>query len=196
MKAKWFGVALAAAALSAGGCGQGRAIFNVDILSFLQGTGKDTVHYRIPPLPLPSVPVPVADSFVNPPIAVNLPPGASASIVDTVRLTGNANIENVTGSGSASFRVFFASDSNPAILYAGQPAISIPLTGTATVTPGDTTALPFDVPLTGVIADLFKQSQVFIGVRVRVTANAGAGLEGKLRLTALRARIVLQDKIF
>lgn len=193
MKAKWFGLALAVAALSATACGAGRAIFNVDIFSFLQGTGKDTLHYS-----LPALPVSVSDSFVNPPIAVNLPPGVSSSIVETVRLTGNANIENVTGSGSASFRVFFAADSNPAVLYAAVPgpAISIPQTGTATVTAGGTTPLPFDVPLTAVIADLFKGSKVFIGVRVRVTANAGAGLNGKLRLTALSARVILQDKIF
>src|SRR2546430_11874390 len=49
MKAKWLGVALGCAVLAGGaaGCGQGRAIFNVDVYSFLKGTGRDTL--RLPP---------------------------------------------------------------------------------------------------------------------------------------------------
>src|SRR5436190_840466 len=48
MKAKLLGVALGCAVVAAG-CGQGRAIFNVDVYSFLKGTGSDTVPYFLPP---------------------------------------------------------------------------------------------------------------------------------------------------
>jgi len=43
---KFFAVALLAVVAA---CGQGKAIFNVDAYSFLQGTGKDTIPYNIPP---------------------------------------------------------------------------------------------------------------------------------------------------
>src|SRR2546430_10966030 len=77
MKAKWLGVALGCAVLAGGaaGCGQGRAIFNVDVYSFLKGTGRDTL--RLPPDPLPPLPpsTTVTDSVT--PIAVNLPGAGS-----------------------------------------------------------------------------------------------------------------------
>src|SRR5256886_13429414 len=90
MKAKWHVVALGCAVVAAG-CGQGRAIFNVDVYSFLKGTGKDTL--RLPPDPLPPLPpsTTVTDSVT--PIAVNLP-GAGSSIVDTVRLIGTLDVTN------------------------------------------------------------------------------------------------------
>jgi len=47
MKATVIALALAAALISVG-CGEGRAIFNVDVYSFIQGTGNDTVPYLVP----------------------------------------------------------------------------------------------------------------------------------------------------
>ena len=45
--------ALATAALLVlvAGCGQGKAIFNVDVYSFMAGSGRDTIPYAIPPAP-------------------------------------------------------------------------------------------------------------------------------------------------
>ena len=51
MKAMWVGMTLIAAA--AAGCGEGRAIFNIDVYSFLKGTGDDSIAYFVPPGPLP-----------------------------------------------------------------------------------------------------------------------------------------------
>ncbi len=105
MKAKWHVVALGCAVVAAG-CGQGRAIFNVDVYSFLKGTGQDTL--RLPPDPLPPLPpsTTVTDSVT--PIAVNLP-GAGSSIVDTVRLIGTLDVTNPTSSGTLTYQIFFAS---------------------------------------------------------------------------------------
>jgi len=70
MKAKWLGLALVSAAVVTG-CGEGRAIFNVDLYSFLKGTGSDTVPY----FALPGFSADTA----SPPRKVNLP-GAGSSI--------------------------------------------------------------------------------------------------------------------
>src|SRR5947209_11925473 len=71
MNAKCFGVALLAALTV--GCGEGRAIFNVDVHSFLFGTGRDTVPYLVP-----------ASTTLDTSSGqhINLP-GAGSSIVDT-----------------------------------------------------------------------------------------------------------------
>ncbi len=185
MKARWLGLVLTAAALGAG-CGAGRAIFNVDIFSFLQGTGKDTVHYTAPPS--------LSATFQNAPIAVNLVPGAGSSIVDTVRFTGNANVENRTGSGRMTFKVFISADTNAVYTDPSGPAITV---GPATIPgPGTTTSLPISADLLAAFRDRFTQSKLFVGVQASVTSNAGAIFDGRLRLTALSARIVFQDKLF
>src|SRR2546429_9536313 len=90
MKAKWLGLALVSAAVAAG-CGEGRAIFNVDVYSFLKGTGRDTVPYLVPPG--------LSGSGSSTPQKINLP-GAGSSIVDSVRALGTSDLINATGSGS------------------------------------------------------------------------------------------------
>ena len=71
MRANWLLVTLVA--ILAVGCGEGRAIFNVDVYSFVKGTGQDTIPYFIPP---------GGASASNTPKRVNLP-GAGSSIVDS-----------------------------------------------------------------------------------------------------------------
>src|SRR2546421_10642384 len=127
MKGKGLGGALGWAVLAGGaaGCGQGRAIFNVDVYSFLKGTGRDTL--RLPPDPLPPLPpsTTVTDSVT--PIPVTLP-GAGSSMVDTVRLLGTLDVTNPTSSGTLTSPIFFASSPSPAVSYStparltGRPA--------------------------------------------------------------------------
>ncbi len=78
MRATWLWTAVLLGAVT--GCGEGRAIFTVDVFSFLKGTGGDTL--RLTPDPLP--PMPPATAFVDSstPVGVNLPGGLSSSIVD------------------------------------------------------------------------------------------------------------------
>src|SRR6184192_1903574 len=192
MKAKWLGVALGCAVLAGGaaGCGQGRAIFHVDVYSFLKGTGRDTL--RLPPDPLPPLPpsTTVTDSVT--PIVVNLP-GAGSSIVDTVRLLGTLDVTNPTSSGTLSYQIFFASSPSPAVVYGGAPALTV---GPASF-PAATTGVPIDAPnLAASARDLFKGSGLYIGVRASVSNTGAAGLKTTLKLTQLQARIVVQDKIF
>src|SRR5881409_3692927 len=123
MKAKWIGSTLAAVALVAA-CGQGHAIFNVDVFSFMQGTGGDTLHY--------TVPGGVSLNADNTPTQVNMLGGLGNSTVDTVTITVGADFVNATGSGSDSLFIFFAPDS--ASTYTGQPFLKVggPLTPATT----------------------------------------------------------------
>src|SRR6266511_3990550 len=110
---------LLAVALLSGACGEGRAIFNVDVYSFLAGTGKDTVPYAIPPL---------TSDTASTAQRINLPPGFGKSVVDSVRITnGGANLVNTGGTGTIGLQLFVAPDSastfSPSAL-----ALSIPPT--------------------------------------------------------------------
>ena len=96
--------ALAAALLVfVAACGQGKAIFNVEVYSFMAGSGKDTIPYAIPPSSSAS-----ASTFQR----ILLPPGFGGSIVDSVRITtGNANLINNAGTGTIGLQFRFAADS-------------------------------------------------------------------------------------
>src|SRR3989440_12176472 len=139
MKAKWHVVALGCAVVAAG-CGQGRAIFNVDVYSFIKGTGGDTL--RLTPDPLPPMPPATTIRDSIPPVGVNLPGGLGSSIVDTVRLTGNIDVTNPTSSGDLSYAIFLASDPSPAVFYGVAPALTI---GPASFTAA-TTSVPINAP--------------------------------------------------
>ncbi len=189
MRATWLWTAVLLGAVT--GCGEGRAIFTVDVFSFLKGTGGDTL--RLTPDPLP--PMPPATAFVDSstPVGVNLPGGLSSSIVDTVRVTGSIDVANPTSSGSLSYAIFLASDPSPAVVYGSAPALTV---GPASF-PAATTSVPIDAPnLAAAARNLFKGSGLYVGVRASISNTGAAGLKTTLRLTQLRARVVIQDKIF
>jgi hypothetical protein len=173
------------AALLAAACGEGRAIFNVDVLSFIQPSGKDTIHYNVPGIVATS-----ADSFI-PPQRVLLPPGFGKSSVDSVQLTAAALIENTTGTGSIQFRVYFAKTA--ASVYTTTPYITA--NGTISGTQPSTVEL---LPPTAVsLSDsVFNTDTLWVGVRAGISTNVGPSMVGRVRLTVLLLRIVLQDKIF
>ncbi len=174
-KAVWTAMLLAAVT----GCGEGRAIFDIDVFSFLKSAKADTLPY-IGPLP-PGVPDTIPVQTVN---SLGL---ATSSIVDTVRLTGTVDFVNATGTGNVNFQVYF--DSVKSTVYTGAPAFSV----SGPVTPGATTTSPFDIPdLPTALKPLFLASTVYVGVR----ASATGTVQGTAKLTALRARIVIQEKIF
>src|SRR5438309_2125829 len=159
MNAKWFGVALLAAV--AAGCGEGRAILDVDVYSFLKGANQEAVPY------LGGV------SATIPPQQINSIGIGGSSIVDTIRVTGTVDFENTAGTGNVTFEVFF--DSVAATLYSGAPALSVH----GAVTPGVTTTSPFTVPnLADAVRPLFLASTVYVGLR----ASASAGVQGTARL--------------
>jgi hypothetical protein len=178
------GLALAAAASVALACGQGHIIFNVDIFSFMSGTGNDTIT-------IPTVPATLGGTVDNPPLSVQLPPGLSNSVVDTVSLAGRMVLTNTTGSGTVFFQLFFAGDS--ASTYSGAAAIS---SDTVAITNAGTDTVHLNGNLTPVLNSLFTQSKVWIGIRAHVQAGATSITNGKLRLTALNAHVVVNDKFF
>jgi hypothetical protein len=189
MGAKWLWTAVLLAVVT--GCGEGRAIFNVDVYSFLKGGGRDTL--RLTPDPLPPMPpgTTISDSIT--PVGVNLPGGLGSSIVDTVRLTGNIDVTNPTSSGSLSYAIFLASDPSPTVVYGGVPVLTV---GPASF-PAATTSVPINAPnLAAAARDLFKGSALYVGIRASISNTGAAGLKTTLKLTQLQARIVIQDKIF
>ncbi len=97
MRAKWLWVAALAAA--AAGCGEGRAIFNIDVFSFLSNVNADTLPY--------SGPLPLGLQDTIPVQTVNSIGIGGSSLVDTVRLTGSVDFVNDTGTGNVHFAVYF-----------------------------------------------------------------------------------------
>lgn len=180
--------ALAAALLVfVAACGQGKAIFNVDVYSFVAGTGKDTVRYIIPPSSS------AAGSQVQ---RINLPPGFGSSIVDSVRITnGSATLVTTSGSGRVGFQMYVAADS-AGTYNAGALALNLPDTA---VSAGPPISITISGDLSSAVHTVFTQPTVW----VRFVANGSnpnalpvTGLQGKMTLTALTIRVVVEDKIF
>jgi hypothetical protein len=179
------GVALAVAVAVALACGEGHLIVNVDIGSFILGSGGDTISF-------PTIPATLGGSdSVTPPISVQLPPSLSNSVVDTVSMTGLMVFTNTTGSGTIHFEIFFSGDSASA--YSGPPAL---FSDTAAITTGGPDTLHLRGNLTQAIDTLFTQSKVWVGIRASLQAGATSITNGKLVLTDLHAHVVINDKFF
>jgi len=179
------GLALAAAACVAVACGQGHLIINVDIGSFILGSGGDTLTFPA------TIPPSTGGGDSTPPISVQLPPSLGNSVVDTVSMTGIMVHTNTTGSGTIHFEVFFAGDS--ASTYSGVPAL---FSDTVTITNGGPNTLHLSGNLTQAIDTLFTKSKVWVGIRAHVQAGLTAITNGKLVLTDLHAHVVINDKFF
>jgi hypothetical protein len=165
MRRTWLGSIVLA--LSAAACGDGRAIFNIDVFSFLNAQKVDTLPYLAP-----------------------LPPGTPDTIPhQSVTLTATLNFVNQGGTGQVGFAIYIDSVPN---VYASAPAFSIPpvnVSGTAT------SQGALSAELLASLRPLFARSQLFIGARVTSTATAPP-VSGVARITGLDLRIVLQDKVF
>jgi hypothetical protein len=163
-------------------CGQGKAIFNVDVYSFMAGTGKDTIPYAIPPASSAS-----ASTFQK----VQLPPGFGGSVVDSVRITvGGANLINSAGTGALGFSFFFATDS--AGTLSAPSALDIPATN---VSGNNTVPVAISGDLSSAIHSVFASDTVWMRIVATGTNSGVTPVTGKGALTALVIRVVLQDKI-
>jgi len=176
MNTKWIGLAVLGVALAAA-CGEGRAIFNVDVFSFMQGGGNDSLHYIVPGN--------ASGNVDNTPVQFSMLGGLGNSSVDSVTLTVGADLVNTTGTGTVSYQIFFAVDS--ASTYLGTPFLS----ANGNLTPGNTTPITSSATFSD---SLFNQKTIWVGIRLAAT-NAGATpLDGEMHLTALNMRIILRDK--
>jgi hypothetical protein len=184
MKATAPALVLAAALLSAA-CGEGRAIFNVDVYSFLAGTGRDTIPYAIPPSSTDS-----AATFQR----LNLPPGFGSSVVESATLTGGADLRNTTGTGTLAFRLYVAADSASTLDSATAFAFG---TSNASVSGSNVTPITLSGGLTPAVLQTFAQSDVWIRIVAKgQNADLINPVIGRMVLTALDLRVVMQDKIF
>jgi hypothetical protein len=178
MKVMRLGVLLLGAAAGAA-CGEGRAIFNVDVLSFI-ARDIDTIPYAAPP-------VIGTYSLDATPTEISLLSGLGNSTVDTVQIDAGANLINAQGDATVTFELYFAADQ--VSVYSGTPY----LTASGVVSGAATTPIGAQVVLTDA---LFSEPTLWLGIRVRVQNTAAAVVSGDVALTALTLRIVLDDRVF
>lgn len=160
-------------------CGQGRAILNVDVLSFLSASDSTKSYNVIGGLP------PV-DSTVS--RQFTLPPGFGKSKVDSVSASFSSVLQNTAGGGRVTIQVFFSKTQGS--LFTGTPYLTDStghVSGVQTV--------PLGTNSVSLADSVFKTDSLWVGIRARITTDPGPNMVGQVRLTDLRLRIVLQDKI-
>jgi hypothetical protein len=189
MNSKWVGMAIVLSGVAAA-CGGGRAIFDVDVFSFLAGSVKDTVPYLAPPF-TPSF---AATSAAQ---KVTLVPGLSSSSIDTVKVSGSADVLNQSGGpGTMTFQVYLASDS-AGTYTAGRDSMFSPAPSVSIAAGVSRQSLPFAAPnLSPTGNALFTKSAIWVRMAAKISNPGAVLMQGKAVLTALDLRVVVQDKIF
>lgn len=177
---------IVAVALVAGGCGTGRAIITVDILSFIvDQTLGDTIPYLVP--------ASSSGSVDRAPVSARLLPGAAQSAVDSLQLNVGVTVLNYAGGpGTVSLITFFGDDSST--VYTNPTHTD---TTSQAVKSGPDTVLfghGFRTFQRGNDSS-FISKQVWVGLRASLN-NTGSQMNGRLQLGALQLRIFLKDKFF
>ncbi len=167
------------------GCGSGSLVANVDVYSFLKGTGKDTVVYAIPP----NTPNLVAYSA---PQKVS-GPGAGASLVDSVLIFGTLNLQNQSGTGTLGLQLFIAADSAGTYNPSAAALTVAPKTVSGVVTIVDT----ISGSLLPNVDSLFARSQIWFRVAAQGSnASLVTPVVGKMVLTSLILSVWMRQKLF
>ena len=164
------------------GCGEGRAIFNVDVYSFFKGTGQDTIRYFIPP---------GGGSASNTPKRVNLP-GAGSSIVDSVKIFGTVDLVNASGSGTIAAQLFLAADSAGTYAPSALAFSVFPKSVSGASTVADT----IQGKLNAGASSLFTKSELWFRLVAGGTNSGLTLVQGKMVLTSLQLTVVITDKLF
>ena len=180
MRVKWLWMTWLAGLAAA--CGSGHAIFNVDVHSFLQGTGKDTIPYFIPPA------VPESASTTQ---RIDLP-GAGSSIVDSVLVAGEMDLQNQAGTGTIGLQMYLAADSL-GTLSSSALALTVP---DANVSGNLVTADTIIGRLSSNVIGLLAGKQMWVRLQAKGTNSGGVLVQGKGVLKALRLTVVMNDKFF
>jgi hypothetical protein len=180
MRAKWLWVTWLASAMA--GCGQGHLIFNVDVYSFIQGSGKDTIPYFV---------LTGTDSASSVPQRIDLP-GVGSSVVDSVLVNGKVNLENQSGAGTIGLQMYLAADSG-GTFNSGALALTVPdsaVSGTR-VTPDTIVGR-----LNAAVIQLLTGRQVWVRFQARGTNPGLPLLAGKAVFKTLWLTVVVNDKFF
>ncbi len=170
------------ALLAGQACGEGKAIFNIDVFSFMQAEDTDTIPYYAPVPPGTPDTIPVQEIQL-------LPIGMEESIVDTARVMATIDFGNSTGTGTVGFAIYLDSVPN---VYAGTPAFTV---GPVAVTGTNTSQGVIDTDIVASLLPLFARSTIWMGARVTATASSPP-VQGVARVASLDLRIVLQERIF
>ena len=181
MRAKWLWVTWLAGLAAA--CGEGHAIFNVDVYSFLKGTGDDSIPYFVPPGP--------PGSASSTPRRIDLP-GAGSSIVDSVVVNGKVNFENQAGSGTIGLQLYLAADSLGS-LNASALALTVP---DASVSNVGTTPDTIVGRLSSNVISVLSGKQVWVRFLATGSNSGVTLLQGSAVLKGLRLTVVMNDKFF
>ena len=182
MRAKWLWMTWLAGLAAA--CGEGHAIFNVDVYSFLKGTGDESVTYFVPPGPLP-------DSASSTPQLITVP-GAGSSVVDSVLVNGKINFENDSGTGTIGLQLYLAATSLGTD-STGALALTIPDT---TVSGNATTQDTIIGRLSSGTIGLLAGKQLWVRFQAKGTNTGAVLLQGNAVLQGLRLTVVMNDKFF
>jgi hypothetical protein len=183
---------IAALASLAGACGKGEAVFNIDVYSFIKGTGKDVVPYAV--LTLGTV-----DTSSAPQLIRLL--GAGSSIVDSVLISGTDSVVNQSGSGTLAFKVYLAGDS-AGTRQASALALSVAATGVSGTIPRplDPISCPPIRPTSCLLLSsanpLFTRDSVWARIAVTVSNTSGTPFAGQVILKSLTLSVFINDKIF
>ncbi|HVH08794.1 MAG TPA: hypothetical protein VM736_03280 [Gemmatimonadales bacterium] len=159
-------------------CGGGHLVFNVDVYSFIKGTGQDTIPpLSAPPYFIPPGPPAQASSA---PQRVRTP-GAGSALVDSVLINGTMNILNQAGTGTLGLQLFIASDS---------AGTWLPGAAALTVTPvnvsgASTTPATVSGRLLTGVDSLFRNSQLWFRVAAQGSATGVTPLQGRMVVTSL-----------
>jgi len=173
------------AALLLAGCADGRVIATVDVLSFVDPADRQVVYGPIPGGTSGTVRAPVQSFEI-------LEGVGGSTVLDSVRVSGRADIDNATGGGSFVIRIYFDGTPTP---YAGTPAIVV----NGSVSAGQTTDVTFDEELSPEARAAFENPQVFLGVEAEFQSTdpqRSTTLEGTVVVRMLLARMVAREDIF
>jgi hypothetical protein len=180
MRAKWLRVAWLASAVA--GCGQGHVIFNVDVYSFIKGTGQDTIPYFV---------VTGTDSASSTPQRIDLP-GVGSSFVDSILVNGKVNFENDSGAGTIGLQMYLAGDS-AGTFNSSALALTVP---DAAVSGNGVTPDTIVGRLNAAVLQLFTGRQVWVRFQARGTNPGLTLLAGKAVFKTLWLTVVVNDKFF
>ncbi len=160
-------------------CGEGRAILNIDLLSFFPSAALDTAY---------SVPGGTSLTLAVNPVEITTV-ALGGSVIDSAHVTVAAEVRNTAGSGSIEFEVYF--DESVVTLFAPGNLVAA---DTATVSGAGTVTLappPFRVGDPAV----FTNDRFWVGVRLVGSANVGPSMTGRVQVSALGVQIVVQDEL-